>query len=263
MRSQYWSNTEFAHWLRARFGISRQPVSATMEGWDEYETTAKQASGIGYSILESLDVIQAVVHWIPDKIKSACYYISNVKNRSHVLKTNAKFGQWSDLASRIPDALMLSVVDFIEVECFWMNVAFFSERQENMSDTVWLYKNQSYIGRKLFPVKVSSEERAGHGIEYLKFQINSSCTTKKQRDAHPYRKLISAYWFAKTRYGVDLYDESGYTAAYEKAPGVGVLKSSPEKDTAFNKLREIEKVYDAAVILHCTNIVKYHSYLWT
>lgn len=263
MRTQYWSNTEFANKLRELFGIKKQPISATADGWCEYETIARQTSGIGYSIIESLDKIQAAVHWIPDKFKSASYYISNAKNKSHVLKTNTKFGQWADLVSRIPDALMLSIVDFIEIECFWMNVAFFSECQENMSDTVWRYKNQSYIGRKLFPVKVSSEERAKHGIEYLKFQIDSSCTTKKQRDAHPYRKLIAAYWFAKTRYGVDLYDESGFTAAYNKTPGVGLFKSNPEKDTAFNKLREIEKEYDAQVILHCTNIVKYHSYLWT
>lgn len=263
MRSQYWSNTKFADKIRNLFGIKKQPTSATAEGWDEYETTAKQTSGIGYNIVESLNTIQTVVYWIPDKFKSASYFISNVKNRSHVLPTNVKFGSWGDLTSRIPDALMLSIIDFVEKECFWMNVAFYSERPQGMSDTVWKYNRQSYIQQKLFPVKVSDAERAKNGIEWLEFQIKSGSRNKRNNKSHPYRKLIAAYWFAKNRYGADLYDESGFTAAYDKTPGVQLFKSNPEKDIAFDKLREIEKEYDAQVILHCTNIVKYHGFLWT
>lgn len=261
MRSQYWSNTKFADNIRNLFGIKKQPTSATTDGWNEYETTAKQTSGIGYSIVESFDIIQSVIYWIPDKIRSLSYYISNVKNRSHVLPTRVKFGSWGDLASRIPDALMLSIIDFVEKECFWMNIAFYSDRPEGMSNNIWNYTQQGYIKRKLFPLKVSDAERAKHGIEWLEFQIKSGSRNKRDNKSHPYRKLIAAYWFAKNRYGVDLYDESGFTAAYEKTPGFGLLKSNPEKDIAFDKLLEIEKEYDAQVILHCTNIVKYHGYL--
>lgn len=263
MRAQYWSNTKFANKIRCLFGIKNQPTSATDFGWHEYETTAKQTSDIGYSIVESLDIIQTAVYWIPDKMRSLSYYISNVINGSHVLPTRVKFGTWGDLTSRIPDALMLSIIDFVEKECFWMNVAFYSERPDDMSDTVWKYVQQSYIQRKLYPVKVSDVERALHGIQWLEFQIKSSSKNKRISKAHPYHKLIAAYWFAKNRYGIDLYNESGFTAAYDKTPGVTLFKSTPEKNIAFDKLKELEKVYNAEVILHCTNIVKYHAYLWT
>jgi hypothetical protein len=246
-----------------KFGISKQPIAATAEGWNEYEESSKKASSFGHNLVESFDTMQQIVYWIPDKIKNISYYISNAINGHHVLKTNTKFGSWADLASRIPDSLMLSVIDFIEKECFWMNVAFFEDKQSNMSDGVWKYKNQSYIQRRLFPVKVSSEERAKHGIEYLQFQINSSCKTNKKKLTHPYNKIIAAYWFAKTRYGVDLYDESGFTAAYERDGKSIFGNKTKEKDAAIDKLNELEKIYEEQVIVHCTNLVKYHSYLWT
>ena len=211
-----------------------------------------------------MDSIQNAVYCVPDKFKGTSYYLSNVKNSSHVLKTNTKIGYWGDLTSRIPDALLLSIVDFIEQECFWMNIAFSDLRQENISDAVWKYKNQSYIRRKLSPVVVIDADRAKHGIEYLNFQIESSGTTDNTE--HPYSLLIKAYWFAKTRYGCDLYEESGFTAACAAGTVDGVstmFKNSPEKTAAHAELTRLEKEYNEQVILHCTNIVKYHDYLWT
>lgn len=262
MRTYYWSNTVFAAKVRKVFGIQTQPTAATFDGWDKYRTTAKAQSLIGYKVVESLDTIQNLVYWIPDKFRSMSYYIGNIKNSSHVLKTNTKIGQWGDLTSKIPDALMLGIIDFIEQECFWMNIAFFDLRQENMSAAVWKYKTQSYMRRKVWPVVVSDHEKAKHGIEYLNFQIKNSETDLGTE--HPYNLLIAAYWFAKTRYGCDLYEESGFTAAYAKV-GIkdNMFGTSAEQTAAHDKLRSLEKVYGEQVILHCTNIVKYHEYLWT
>lgn len=261
-RCYYWSNTVFADKVRKAFGIDPQPKAASFDGWEDYKTKARQTSSFGYKVVESLDTIQSAVCWVPDKFKSISYYLSNAKNLTHVLKTNTKLGQWGDLTSKIPDALMLSIIEFIEQECFWMNIAFFDKQQENMSAAVWKYKTQSYIRRKLFSVKVTDSERAVHGIEYLNFQIESSGITNDTE--HPYNKLIQAYWFAKTRYGCDLYEESGYTAASAgDSITDNIFGSSPEKTKAYNRLDRLEKVYNKRVVIHCTNIVKYHDYLWT
>ena len=259
MRVYYWSHTKFANRLRSVFGISRPPTFATAEGWDDYEKTAKSASSIGYKVVEGLDSLQNVWLYVPDKIDAVGCYFSNIKNDSHILRTRTNRGTWSDLVSRIPDALMLSVIDFVEKECFWMNVIC-SEEENNklISD----YKNQSYFMRKFFPIFVPDTVRGENGIAWLDFQISSSATTKRQIERHKYQKIKAAYAFAKGRFQTfDSYKESGLDLLYEDKDISFDL--SVDRSVAYERVRELDAQFEKELTKHCNSIVKYRDYLWT
>lgn len=255
MRILYWANSAFAKKLRKLFGMPVQPYAATSADWKLHEINSKGASKIGYSLIESLDVAQDIFMYIPDKIKSMTYFFSNVKNQSHVLKTNTKRGKWGDLTSKIPDALMLSVIDFVEKECFWMNVM-----GEKGDSNIAKYARQSYITRKLFPIYIDSETRAKHGFAWLDFQINHTEPTKREMERHPYQKIKAAYLFAIGRYKTfDAYDEVGYDLTLSET----FSPMTPEKRERYDKMRVLEAEHEKEITKHCTNIVKYREYLWT
>jgi hypothetical protein len=263
MRVYYWSNTKFADLLRGLFGITPQPTAATFEGWSKYEQTAKSTSKFGYKIVEALDALQNVWMFIPDMIKSISYYFSNIKNQSHVLRTRTKRGGWGDLVSKIPDALMFSVIDFVEEECFWMNILCNEvEPKDPNAELLNKYREQSYIRRKLFPIRVPDYIRAKHGFDWLDFQINSRETTRRGKERHPYQKIKAAYMFAKYRFETfDAYKESGLSELYED--GSLFASQTPERSRAYATMTALELQFEKELTKHCNNIVTYRDYLWT
>jgi hypothetical protein len=258
----YWSNSKFAAHLREVFGLPALPPAATMEGWDEHEKASLKASKFGVTVIESLNTLQKVIFWVPNTLESASYFVANVVHKSHVLRTRTKFGKWSDLTSRIPDALMLSIIDFVEEECFWMNVCFCShEDKSKLEPEVRKYLDQSYIRRKLYRVKVSDTVRAKHAREWMDFQ-----NAHDPHEVKAYDELWEAYLFAKNRYlTFDSFEESGYNA-YSASKGVESLftfRNEPETDALFKKIHELEDEFETQVEKFCTVIVKHHRCMWT
>ena len=256
MRIIYWSDTKFANSIRKLFGIPVQPTSATFGGWENYRNESKTISKFGYSLVEFLDTIQDIVMFIPDKLRGATYFISNIKNKTNVLKTNAPLGTWSDLCQKIPDALMLSVIDFIEVEAFHNMVCYGSDTKDPV---IIDYNSQSYIKRELFPMKIDSLTRGNYGLAWLDFQIASFAKNKRDIDRHPYQKIKAAYLFARHEYfQFDAWELVNYDFDSSKP-----FEITEEKSKAYEEIQKLETEFSEKVTKHCTNIVKYRDHLWT
>jgi hypothetical protein len=256
MRSSYWSNSKFADKIRVLFGITTLPAAASFDGWKTYRSESKQKSKFGYFLVEKLNTVQNIVMYVPDKIRSLVYYVSNRQNQTHVLKTQTKPGTWSDLVTKIPDALMLSIIDFVEVEAFHMMVCYDSDTTDPV---IIAYNNQSYLKRKLFPMKIDSAVRCEYGVQWLNYQIRAFAKNKRDIDRHPYQKLMAAYYFAKYEYfNFDAWKLVDYDFESSKP-----FETTPEKSEAYKKIAELEKTFDDEVTKHCTNIVKYRDHLWT
>jgi hypothetical protein len=256
MRILYWSNSKFADKLRSLFGIAVQPTSTSFGGWENYRNESKNKSKLGYLMVESLDIVQNIVSYIPDKIRNITYFIGNIKHQTHVLKTRAKFGVWSDLVTKIPDALMLSVIDFVENEAFHMMVCYESDSKDPI---IIAHNNQSYMKRKMFPMKIDSSVRGEYGIQWVNFQIRAFAKNKRDIERHPYQKIIAAYLFAKYEYfQFDAWKLVDYNFDSSKP-----FEITEEKSEAYKKISELEKEFSDEVTKHCNNIVKYRDYLWT
>jgi hypothetical protein len=130
-RVKYWSNTQIGNWVR---GI-KKPKSETMEGWDEWNITARNLHPIRYAIVEEIfPKLQNAVNWPTDKLHDVKSYILNRWfTETHALVAHPrdiKRGRWEDTGSRFLPCLFNSLVDFVEVELAWNMIMWNFNRKE-------------------------------------------------------------------------------------------------------------------------------------
>lgn len=128
-RTHYWSCTKFADWLRG----TPKPGAATGEGWRRWHRRARVNKYRYWLAEEGLDLIQSAIWWPVDKIYDLKYYINNrwVTGTHHLTAAPhlIKRGQWCDVGNRFLPCLFTSLVDFVEVELAWANIAW-SKKEE-------------------------------------------------------------------------------------------------------------------------------------
>lgn len=124
MRSNYWSCSKFADWLRG----TAKPGAQTSEGWYTWTKAAKKTHPIRYWIVEEgFDYVQNFVNWPTDQLYSLKYYINNRwVTRTHALTAHPrdiKPGNWYDVGNRFLPCLFNELVDFVEIESAWSHIA--------------------------------------------------------------------------------------------------------------------------------------------
>ena len=133
MRSNYWSCSKFADWLR---GTDKLDAGTSRE-WRDWEQTAKVLHPVRYWIAEeALDRVQNFINWPVDKIYDMKYYVVNRWiDQSHALVAhpkNIKPGQYRDFDTRILYCLFDELVDFVEIEKAYNNYRWNEEKQKGM-----------------------------------------------------------------------------------------------------------------------------------
>jgi hypothetical protein len=122
--SRYWSCSPFADWLRGTKKLS----AGTAEQWDDWTTAAQMKHNFRYWLAEEgLGHLQDFVTWPIRKIYDVKYYINNrFVTKTHALTAHArdiKPGQWCDVGNRFLPCLFNELVDFVEVELAWWQIA--------------------------------------------------------------------------------------------------------------------------------------------
>jgi hypothetical protein len=131
MRSNYWSCSKFADWLRGTPKLS----AGTSEQWREWNRSAKTANPLRYWLAEQgLDHLQKLVMFIPDKIYGVKYYINNrwitATHRLTAHPRDIPPGSWCDVGNRFLPCLFNELVNFVEVEQAWYNIAWDDQARE-------------------------------------------------------------------------------------------------------------------------------------
>ena len=130
-RAHYWSCSKFSDWLRG----TPKPGAQTGKGWNDWHKVAKKSHPIRYWIAEEgLDMIQNAIWYPVDKLYDLKYYINNRwVTRTHALTAHPKDiprGEWRDVGNRFLPCLFNELVDFVEVETAWSNVAWSKEARQ-------------------------------------------------------------------------------------------------------------------------------------
>lgn len=138
MRRNYWSCSKFADWLRG----SDKPPCATSKGWRLWKEAAKETHPIRFWIVEEgFDYAQNFVMWPIDKLYELKYYINNrFVTRTHTLtahKRDIPRGQWCDVGNRFLPCLFNELVDYVEIELAWWNVAWSDDKQDKYNTPFW------------------------------------------------------------------------------------------------------------------------------
>jgi hypothetical protein len=195
-------------------------------------------------------------------IENLMSYISNVRNHTHVLRTRVKKGEYADSSYKIPDALMMGVIDFVEIDCFHASLGYAGIRCQDKQ--VAAYANQSYLRKYLFPSKVPNDMRGICGVAYLIMLRAHTCVTDREIERSPYTKIITAYRFASGRYqSFDSYTESGLDKIVESNEELGysIFRFSPEKLAAYERANDLESVYEKELSKHCNSLIRYREYM--
>lgn len=131
MRNNYWSCSKFADWLRG----TAKPYAETSEGWRDWKNNARSAHRLRYWIAEEgLDHLQRFIYYIPDQLYSVKYYINNRwitgTHRLTAHPRDIKPGAWCDVGNRFLPCLFNELVDFVELEQAWHNIAWSEEARK-------------------------------------------------------------------------------------------------------------------------------------
>ena len=274
MRSNYWSCSKFADYIRGTPKLSM----GTSEEWDEWNTTAKMRHSFRYWLAEdALDAIQNFIHYPTDKLNDVRYYINNRwVSRSHQLTANPqdiKPGQWKDVGNRFLPCLFNELVDFVEIETAWHHCAWDNEARKKYA-VPW-YRS----GWLRWRTWRCAEAGLAHldwaaGLTNREF-IEEGETEEPTQQALAAREIKELYlwWTTTYRNRPDPYDVSGWTAYCElnRLQNGGQLNWGEDKspklkkiaDLAHEELRKIEAEYEAEDEAMMIRLIKIRNSLWT
>ena len=276
MRSNYWSCSKFADWLRGTPKLG----CGTSEEWNEWYKTAGAAHPIRYWIAEeALDAIQNFINYPMDKLNDVRYYINNRwVSKSHALTAHPRDirpGSWCDVGNRFLPCLFKELVDFVEVEQAW-HYCMWNEEERVKYNVPW-YRS-GWLRWRTWRCPEA-------GLAYLTWA--STLTNEdfleegKKHKAEPTyqaksaKEIIELYtWWTQTyRNRPDPYEASGWTAACEasRIANGGRLSFSAEKDPVLKKasdkahklLQKIEKAYEDEDEAMMIRLIRIRHSLWT
>ena len=275
-RSNYWSCTKFADWVRGT--PKKGPL--TSDGWAEWEDEAKRYNPVRYWIAEeALDAIQNFIWWPVDKIYDVKYYINNRwVSRTHSLTAHPrdiKPGQWQDVGNRFLPCLFNELVDFVEIEQAWSHIAWGDKEARAKY-------NPPFWASGWFRWRVWRCPQAGlDHLDWAMTLTNSDwCDEtdpnygKPTAQAERAKEIKDLYlWWTQTyRNRPDPYDASGWTEYCEKTRLLndGRLfgsKKTPELEELSTRshelLQKIEADYAAEDEAMMIRLIKARDSLWT
>jgi hypothetical protein len=275
VRKRYWSCSRFADWLR---GTSK-PRAETSKGWHDWQIESKKLHPIRYWIAEeALDNIQDFVTWPLDKLYSIKYYINNRwVTRTHQLTAHPqdiKPGTWQDVGYRFLPCLFNELVDYVEIELAWSNIAWNEESRKKYRVPFW--------GHGWFRWRIWRCPEAG--IEYLNWasglKHNEDWVEKDDPNyGKPTLQAINAKetlelycWWTKVRPARrDPYEASGWSelceVRREKYQGL-FWEDQTEEENASTKesitqLNDLEEDYETEDEEMLIRLIKIRRSLWT
>ena len=276
MRSNYWSCSKFADWLRGTPKLG----CGTSEEWNDWYKTAGAAHPIRYWIAEeALDAIQNFVNYPMDKLNDVRYYINNRwVSKSHALTAHPRDirpGRWSDVGNRFLPCLFNELVNFVEIEQAWHYVMWNEEERKKFKTPWW---RSGWLRWRTW----RSPEA---GMEYLKWA--STLTNEEFLDegekhlaeptyqANSAKEIIELYtwWTTTYRNRPEPMEASGWTAYCEAArlANGGRLNFGTDKTPelaemskiAMDKMHKMEEEYEAEDEAMMIRLIKVRQSLWT
>lgn len=276
MRSNYWSCSKFADWIR---GTSKLKWG-TSDEWSEWRNNSKSQHPIRFWIAEEgLNNLQDFVNWPSDKIRAVRYYINNrFITRTHCLTAHPKDikrGEWFDVGNRFLPCLFNELVDFVEIEQSWHNVVFDEEAQKKHR-APWYRRWLKFRGWRnresgLEYLNWASELRKDDGWG-LKPGDKEYGKLTPQAEAAREIKALYLWWTETYANRPDPYEASGWSEVCDKITqenngewlkDTKDPKLKKQKDRAHKLLHKIEQQYEKEDTEMLIRLIKIRNHLWT
>lgn len=274
-RSNYWSCSRFADWLRGTPKLS----AGTSKEWRLWREAAKDTHPIRYWIVEEgLDYLQNFVNWPADRLNDVRYYINNRwVSHSHRLTAHPrdiKPGTWRDVGNRFLPCLFNELVDFVEIEQAWHHCLWSDEERKKYQVPWW---RKGWLRWRTWRCPEA-------GLEYLRWAStltneefldeNEKHLAEPTYQAKAAKEIIELYtwWTEVYPNRPDVHDASGWTDYCESRRKDGVDFFDMEDRTpeeakrcreALDKSQELELQYAKEDEEMMIRLIKVRESLWT
>lgn len=276
MRTSYWSNSKFADWIRG----TPTGGAKSFEDWRLWEDRAKNIHPVRFWIAESLlRKVQNFIYWPVDKIYDFKYYINNrFITKSHCLvanKEDIRPGRWRDVGNRFFYCCFNELVNFVEVELAWSQIAWAASKHERSK------YNPPFYAYGFFRIRTWRCPQAG--IDNLKWQSDlvwteDECAAGSKLIGKPTEQALAAkeilelysWWTEVYRKRQDPHDESGWTDLCNKTMednggvrSLRTLKNNRTTSATLKRLRKLEQAYKKQDDEMLIRLMKVRHHLWT
>ena len=276
----YWTCSKFADWVR---GTAKLEMG-TSEEWDEWRTTAKMRHNFRFWLAEEgLDYLQDFVTWPIRKIYDAKYYINNRwVTRTHALTAHPrdiKPGSWCDVGYRFLPCLFNELVDFVEVELAWWQIAWAdSKAKAKYNAPFWAsgwFRWRTWRCPQAGLDNLDWQRKLTWDEDYAGMDIPEDKKGKPTPQAVKAQEILDLYnWWTQTyRNRPDPHDVSGWSAYCDasRAANGGSLGWTTDKTpelakmskVAMKKLHKIEADYEKEDEAMMIRLIKVRHGLWT
>jgi len=264
--ANYWSCSKFADFVRG----TKKLKCGTSEEWAEWEEKSSSAHSFRHWVAEEfLDKVQDMIFYPRKKIDDFLCYIENRWiTKSNSLTANPrdiKPGDWCDVGNRFLPCLFNELVDFVEIECAWMNYI--------CDETV----------RKKYKIPIFHKFRKWRspelGVNYLKWETTLTNTDfcdetdpdygkPTQQALNATEKLELYDWWKNVRPNrKDPYEESGWSEhCKNNRPEFGRKNTPEEREHTLkllDKLGEIETAHEKEDEEMMIRLIRIRNSLWT
>ena len=276
MRNRYWNIGDLADLLRG----TKMPQAGTSREWRLWRKKAKEAHPFRYWLVEEcLPTIQRRVYSPYDRLMDFKYFLLNKYiTKSHALTAHPKHikpGEWRDLSDRILFCLFDELVNFVEAECAWKEVAFCSEEDGKKYNVpkwgVGVFRTRTWRSPEAGLNNLKWQAELRFDDEWLK---DDPCYGKPTPQAIAAQEIIALYtwWTQVYSQRPEPMEASGWSDYCEKVrEKTGCIfdteDHTPELtemcDRTHRKLMEIEESYRAEDQEMLIRLIKIRESLWT
>lgn len=279
MRTHYWSCSKFADWLRG----TKKPYAATGPEWSAWRRAARSAHKFRYWLAEEgLGHIQDFVNYIPDKLYAAKYYINNRwvtgTHRLTAHPRDIKPGDWCDVGYRFLPCLFNELVDFVEVEQAWHNIAWDEESRKKYQPPFYAWGWFRWRTWRSAEAGLDGLRWAANLVYDEGYGINPGHPDygKPTPQAISARECINLYlWWTQIRPNrPDPHDISGWTDYCDSTRGEGLdfldrLGSDEDpndtrrRGNMLKEMQNLEERFEQEDEDMMIRLIKLRRYLWT
>lgn len=276
MRSNYWTCSKFADWLRG----TMKPSAATAGGWSTWKKEARTQHPIRFWLAEEgLDKIQTAVMWPVDRMYDVKYYINNRWiTKTHTLTASSlKAGKWHEFETRVLHCLFDELVNYVEVESAWSHIMWADEQERKKYDT-------PFWASGWFRWRTWRSPQAGKDhlkwAANLKFDDNWGVSPESESYGKPTHQAIAAqeilalyeWWSIYRPLRPDPYDVSGWSAICSRRRDrdpddiFGEDKTPTDREETTKSLDAIQKMeedYEREDEEMLIRLIKIRGSMWT
>ena len=268
MKTRYWTCSKFADWLRG----TPKGGAKSAEDWDQWATSAEKAHPFRYWLAETaLDTMQNVVTWPLRKVYDAKYYIVNrYVTRTHTLTSRLAVGKWHEFDRRMLHCLFDELVNYVEVEEAWSNIAWDSAARKKYNPPFFSYGW----------LRTRTWRSAEAGLDKLKWAASLTDNDENgqaipTRQAEAAAEIIALYewWTTVHPNRPDPMDASGWSeiCSRRREQGQSLFSSLSDKTVeeaeetakALELCNKIEQQYDDEDTEMLIRLVKVRKSMWT